>query len=81
MRMKSTQRAPKKAVNLTVSSDLLASAKRHEINLSAALESALATQIKALERQRWLQNNRAGFEAYNSWVAEHGVFGDAVRTF
>jgi antitoxin CcdA len=81
MRMKSTRRASKKAVNLTVSSELLVSAKRHDINLSAALESALTSEIKALERQRWLKTNRAGFEAYNAWVEENGAFGDAVRTF
>ena len=70
-----------KSSNLTVSSDLLASAKRLDINLSAALESTLTPKINSLERQRWLQTNRAGFEAYNAWVERHGVFGDVVRTF
>jgi antitoxin CcdA len=79
--MKSAHRAPKKAVNLTISTELLVSAKRHDINLSAALESALTNEIKALERHRWLKDNRAGFDAYNAWVEENGVFGDAVRTF
>ena len=70
-----------KSINLTVSSDLLASAKRLDINLSAALESTLTPKINSLERRRWLQTNRTGFEAYNAWVERHGVFGDVVRTF
>ncbi len=81
MRMVVTQRAPKKAVNLTINDELLTRAKHHQINLSAVLESALSEELRQRERANWIAENRAGFDAYNAWVDEHGIFSDSVRTF
>ena len=81
MRMAPLHTGLKKAVNLTVDRQLLASAKRHDLNLSAVLEHALVNALKAKEREKWLADNRLGFEAYNGWIEENGVFGDALRTF
>ena len=73
--------APKKATNLSINSDLLKKAKALDINLSAALEQALAEQVRAKQRARWLTENRAAIAAYNASVESHGTFSDSVWSF
>ncbi len=71
----------KKAANLTVNGDLLAKAKSLKINLSATLERALTEEVLEKEREQWKLDNKAGFEAYNSYRAKHGLFNDRMRKF
>ena len=73
--------APKKATNLSINSDLLRKAKEFDINLSAALEQALAQLLKRRQRDQWLQDNREAIAAYNQEIEEHGTFGDELRGF
>lgn len=73
--------APKKATNLSVNSDLLNKAKALDINLSAALEQALAQLLKQRQQEQWLRENRAAIAAYNQEVAAQGTFGDTLRSF
>lgn len=73
--------APKKATNLSVNSDLLRKAKALDINLSAALEQALAQLLKQRQQEQWLKENRAAIAAYNHEVEAHGSFGDTLRSF
>ncbi len=75
------EKAPKKATNLSINSDLLAKSRVMQINLSALLESALKTKLVAAENENWKQNNKLAIKAYNSLVDEHGCFGDSVRDF
>lgn len=73
--------APKKATNLSINSDLLNKAKDLDINLSAALEQALAQLLKQRQQEQWLQENREAIAAYNQDVEKHGSFGDVLRGF
>lgn len=84
MRTKSSAVKPrpaKRAVNVSVSAELLEAARGHDINLSAALERALTEELRARRRGEWLAANRTAIEAYNADVDAHGSFGDATRTF
>ncbi len=72
---------PKKAVNLTVRSDLIDIAKSYNINLSQTLELALAAEVKKRLEIDWLEQNRKAIEAYNRHVEKHGLFSDRFRTF
>lgn len=72
---------PKKAVNVSLNSDLLARARGCRINLSAVLERALASEVARCEREAWAQENAPAIEAYNACVEEVGVFGDTERSF
>lgn len=74
-------RAGKQAVNLTLSSEVLAAARRHEINLSATLEKAVARELKEIDRRKWLERNAPAMEAYNEDVEAHGSFADTLRGF
>jgi len=71
----------KKAVNVSVRSDLLDQARAEDINLSATLEAALAEQLRIRRRDRWRTENAAAIEAYNRDVDEHSSFGDHARSF
>jgi antitoxin CcdA len=73
--------APKRSVNLSINGDLLAKAKNMEINLSAALETALTDALRNKQRERWLEDNRQSIDAYNQYVEAHGVFSDGKRSF
>lgn len=71
----------KKAVNVSVPAELLDAARAEDINLSAALEGALAEQLRIRRRDRWLEENSGAIAAYNREIDEHGAFGDPVRSF
>jgi len=74
-------KSSKQAVNLPASSELLASARRHQINLSATLESAIEQAIRQRERVLWLTHNAEAMRSYNEDIEKNGAFGDFVRSF
>lgn len=71
----------KKAVNVSVPAELLDAARAEDINLSAALETALAEQLRIRRREKWLAESSRAIAAYNREIDEHGAFGDKVRGF
>jgi post-segregation antitoxin (ccd killing protein) len=71
----------RKAVNLTVDHELLAVARRYDINLSKLLEISLMEEIKRHEQDDWLEKNQTAIDAYNERVARYGVFSDGLRRF
>jgi len=73
--------ASKKAVNLSVDSDLLREARNPDINLPATLERALTEALRRARREQWLMESRLGIEAYNEQVDARGAFADPVRRF
>jgi len=73
--------APKKATNLSVNSDLLARTRALKINLSATLEHALEEELAKAEAKKWAEENKAAIKSYNTFVEEHGCFGDEFREF
>lgn len=72
---------PKKAVNLSLDSELLRLGKELGLNLSSLAEEALAAAVKAKMGQQWLEENAGAIDAYNQRVEAHGVFSDGLRTF
>jgi len=89
MRMKGTHmkadlynsRAPKKATNLSINSDLLRQAKEHRINLSNTLEKRLIEIIAEARRREWKEENQDAIEAYNHRIQTKGVFSEGLRKF
>ena len=81
MQTANPSRAAKKPVNLTINSDLLAVARKLNINLSATMEAALTEAVKQKQRERWLADNKTAIEAYNERVATNGVFSNGLRKF
>lgn len=75
------QNAPKKAANLSVNSDLLEKTRALKINLSATLEHALEQELSKAEAEKWAEENKAAIKAYNTFIQQHGCFGDEFREF
>lgn len=71
----------KKPTNLSISSDLLATARELKINLSAILEQALIHEVKELKRKHWLEDNKEAIDACNNFVEKNGLFADKYRVF
>ena len=72
-------KAPKKAVNVSINSDLLRQARELKVNLSQTLEGQLEQLIRAERARRWQEENREAIEAYNRFIDEHGIFNDIRR--
>ena len=77
----STARRSKKAVNVSISADLLQAARTSDINLSATLEAAVELELRQLRKREWLEQNENAIQAYNRDVEEQGAFSDGLRTF
>lgn len=73
--------AQKKAVNLSINSDLLGLAKESRINLSQVLEQRLIELLRAEKARQWRSDNREAIESYNQRIEENGVFSDGLRQF
>lgn len=73
--------APKRAVNVSVNTDLAAKAKALGVNLSETLEVRLAELVAAAERQQWLAENAGAIDAYNERVADGAILSDFERPF
>jgi antitoxin CcdA len=76
-----TPRRSKKAVNVSISADLLQAARNSELNLSATLEAAVEHELRQLRKREWLEQNENAIQSYNRDVEEHGAFSDGLRTF
>jgi antitoxin CcdA len=74
-------KAPKRAVNVSINSDLLRRAREMSINVSRALEAELERILREERARRWKDDNREAMEAFNRWIEEHGVFSDRLRLF
>ncbi|WP_417528585.1 type II toxin-antitoxin system CcdA family antitoxin [Marinomonas shanghaiensis] len=74
-------KAPKKATNLSINSDLLDKSRALKINLSAMLENALKEELAKKQAEQWKADNQTAIQLYNEFVEENGCFGDEYRTF
>lgn len=63
----------RKSTNVSLAADLVAEAKALDINLSRACEAGLEAALKKERERRWIEENRAAAEAWNSWTAKNGL--------
>jgi antitoxin CcdA len=74
-------KAPKKAVNLSINSDLLAQARALGVNLSGETEAHLAEVVRKERWRRWREENKAALEDHNRRIEEEGLWSDGLRLF
>jgi antitoxin CcdA len=74
-------KARKKAVNLTIDSDLLEQARKMGLNLSREFELHLKERTKAERWAKWREENRAAIENNNKRIEEEGLWSDGLRLF
>lgn len=63
----------KRAVNLSLDSDLLDEAKSYGINLSRLADEILRSALREERQRRWRAENAEGVKAWNEWIEENGI--------
>lgn len=71
---------PWRATNVTLPEVLLRDPKEMGINPSQACGRGLAAEVVDT-RRRWLEENQDAMDAWNGYVAEHGLPLDGFRQF
>ncbi|MBI3675574.1 MAG: type II toxin-antitoxin system CcdA family antitoxin [Proteobacteria bacterium] len=71
--------ARKRAVNVSLDTEILDEAKRMKLNLSRTLEDALRGLVQEERNARWRRENRATIESYNRLIEKAGVFGEEFQ--
>ncbi|OFZ70787.1 MAG: acetoacetyl-CoA synthase [Betaproteobacteria bacterium RBG_16_58_11] len=75
------KRATKRPVNVSINSDLLAQARKLNINLSVTLEKELEQAVRLAQRDLWLVENKLAIEEYNRRIETKGLWSDGLRRF
>jgi antitoxin CcdA len=79
MRHTRNPKAAKRPVNLTINSALLEKARAECLNLSALAESAIATELARLARERWEAAIADACAAHECYLSEYGSASDLLR--
>lgn len=73
MRMNDQTPVRRKSTNVTLDPQLVADAKALGVNVSRACESGLATELKAVRKKQWVEENWEAILGWNDWVAKNGL--------
>jgi antitoxin CcdA len=73
--------APKRPTNLSLNSRVLEVAKELGMNLSQTVDVLLEQEVRRQLRERWLERNKEGIDAYNTRIEREGTFAQQWRTF
>lgn len=71
--------ARRRATNLSLDEGLVEEARALELNLSRIVEDRLREVVQAERARRWLEENRAGFAAFERFVEKNGIFNEDDR--
>ena len=71
----------KRAINLTLSADILTAAKALDINISQVCEAHLRELVRREQQRRWREEHADFMAAYNTTVETEGLPLDAWRSF
>jgi antitoxin CcdA len=62
-----------RATNVSLDAALVEEAKELGVNISLASARGLEQAVKKARAKRWLEENKAALDAYNDYVAKHGL--------
>jgi antitoxin CcdA len=71
--------APKRPVNVTLNSDLVARARAEGLNLSALAEEAVTAALARIARAKFDAEVAKACLVHDQYLAEYGSLGEAVR--
>lgn len=72
---------PRKAVNVTLDTDLVAEAKALDLNLSRSIEKALRECVREERVRRWREENAEAIAFNNAEIERNGLWCDKHRLF
>jgi antitoxin CcdA len=64
---------PRRATNVSLSSDLVEQARELGVSVSRACEAGLAAEVKKAREAKWIEENWEAIQSWNAWVEEHGL--------
>lgn len=67
------QPSGKRAINVSLDSNVVADAKEMGLNISKACQLGLTAEIKRVREAQWLSENEGAIEATNAWVEKNGL--------
>jgi antitoxin CcdA len=79
--MRSIRNAPKRAINLSLNSNVLDMARDMGMNISQTVDALLTEAVLKQYWERWNEDNAEAIAAYNERIEREGLFSDRVRTF
>ena len=79
MRQVYDTQAAKRAVNLTLNSDLVEKARAEGLNLSSIAEDAVAAALARRARERWDAEIAEACEAHDRYLEAYGSLGELLR--
>ncbi len=71
--------APRRAVNLSLNSELVEKARAENLNLSAIAEKAIGGALAEAARKRFDEEIARGVAQHTEYLATYGSIGDAIR--
>ena len=71
----------RRAVNVSISNDLIIESKAYGINMSRALEDKLIQLLREKREQAWRAENQEAIDSYNARIEKHGEFSKKLRRF
>ena len=71
--------APRRAVNLSLNSALVARARAERLNLSSIAEEAIGKALAEAARKRFLEEIAVGVAEHEAFLAEYGSLSETVR--
>lgn len=63
----------KQRTTVTIDADILAAARRLDLNVSSISEAAVQQAVKAAEAQRWVEENADILAERRSWIGANGA--------
>lgn len=69
----------RKATNLSLDAALVKEAQELKLNLSRILEESLRQAVKDERGRRWVEENKAAFEALNRFHEKYGIWNEEDR--
>ena len=76
-----TSTSGKRAINLTLSTDVLDAAKHLEINISQVCDSHLREVVRREQERKWREDHADFITAYNTSIGAQGLPLDEWRSF
>jgi antitoxin CcdA len=64
---------PRRATNVSLSTDLVEQARELGVSVSRACEAGLAAEVKKAREAKWIEENWEAIQSSNCWVEEHGL--------
>ena len=71
----------KRAVNLSLSSDILDAAKQLDINISQVCDNVLREVVRRAQERKWQEDHADFIAAYNATVEAEGLPLDEWKSF